>query len=164
MKALADVKYLPYWLDSAERPAPNPSLNDQVEADLLIVGGGYTGLWTAIHAKERDPQRAVTIIEGQRIGWAASGRNGGFGEYSLVHGEANGANHLHEENALLTELGMQNLAEFQEAIDRYNMDVELETGGALSVATEQHQVKWLREEGGEFLDNAATRKLIDSPP
>src|SRR5699024_913268 len=124
--ALGDVKYLPYWLDSAERPAANPSLDGKFKTDLLIVGGGYTGLWTAIHAKERDPQREVTIIEGQRVGWAASGRNGGFCEYSLVHGEINGANHLPEENALLTELGMQNLTEFQEAIDRYNMDVELE--------------------------------------
>src|SRR5699024_147719 len=100
--------------------------------------------------------------EGQRIGWAASGRNGGFCEYSLVHGDSNGENHLPEENARLTKLGMQNLAEFQEAIARYSMDVELETDGALIVATEAHQIQWLREEESNVLDAEATRKLIKS--
>jgi glycine/D-amino acid oxidase-like deaminating enzyme len=51
-----------------------------MDADLAIVGGGYTGLWTAIRAKERDPERSVVIVEASTIGWAASGRNGGFVE------------------------------------------------------------------------------------
>lgn len=161
-QALAGAKHTPYWLDTDERPAASDALHGSIETDLLIVGGGYTGLWTALQAKERDPQRQVVLIEGQRIGWAASGRNGGFCEYSLVHGESNGENHLPEENAHLTELGMQNMAELRETFQRYDMDVELETAGALSVATEPHQVDWLREEDG-FLNADATRKLINSP-
>lgn len=56
------------------------------QTDLLIVGGGYTGLWTALRAKERDPSRKVTLVEANTLGWAASGRNGGFCESSLTHG------------------------------------------------------------------------------
>lgn len=160
-QALADTKYTPYWLDTAQRPAATAGLHGHIEADLLVVGGGYTGLWTALQAKERDPQRNVVLVEGQRIGWAASGRNGGFCEYSLVHGEANGENHLPDENAHLSELGLQNLAEFRETVSRYTMDVDLETDGALIVATEPHQVAWLRDDE-DFLDAEATRQLINS--
>ena len=46
--------------------------------DLVVVGGGYTGLWTALLAKEADPGRDVVVLEAGRVGWAASGRNGGF--------------------------------------------------------------------------------------
>src|SRR5699024_8820948 len=159
---LSGTECSPCWLETSQRPAATAGLHGHVGADLLVVGGGYTGLWTALQAKERDPQREVVLIEGQRIGWAASGRNGGFCEYSLVHGDSNGENHLPEENARLTKLGMQNLAEFQEAIARYSMDVELETDGALIVATEAHQIQWLREEDSNFLDAEATRKLIKS--
>lgn len=160
--ALSDTKHTPYWLDTEHRPAASDALYGDISTDLLVVGGGYTGLWTALQAKERDPDREVVLIEGQRIGWAASGRNGGFCEYSLVHGAANGENHLPEENSVLTELGMQNLSELRETAQRYNMDIELETAGALNVATEPHQVDWLREEEN-FLDAEATRNVINSP-
>jgi glycine/D-amino acid oxidase-like deaminating enzyme len=43
-----------------------------------VVGGGFTGLWTALLAKESFPDRSVVLAEGHRVGWAASGRNGGF--------------------------------------------------------------------------------------
>ena len=42
-----------------------------------MIGGGFTGLWTALLAKEFDPERSVVLVEGNRVGWAASGRNGG---------------------------------------------------------------------------------------
>lgn len=160
--ALSGTQYTPYWLDTPQRPAATAGLHGHIETDLLVVGGGYTGLWTALQAKERDPQREVVLIEGQRIGWAASGRNGGFCEYSLVHGESNGENHLPEENVRLTQLGLQNLTEFRETVARYAMDVDLETAGALVVATEPHQVAWLRDDEG-FLAAEATRELINSP-
>ena len=67
--------------------------------DLCIVGGGYTGLWTAIIAKERDPSRDVVLIDAHEIGSAASGRNGGFMESSLTHGVANGQERFPDEIA-----------------------------------------------------------------
>lgn len=156
-----------YWLQDKTRPTARPALHAVVDTDLLVIGGGYTGLWTALQAKERNPHREVILIEAQRIGWAASGRNGGFCEASLVHGEANGANHLPKENQRLSELGLKNLDELQATVERYGMDVDFIREGALSVATEEHHVSWLAEEatadGVQFLDQQQVRQLIDSP-
>ncbi|WP_440103321.1 NAD(P)/FAD-dependent oxidoreductase [Glutamicibacter mishrai] len=166
-ESLKNAKHTSYWLDNEDRPQPHASLHGSITAELLIVGGGYTGLWTALQAKERDPQRHVVLIEGQRIGWAASGRNGGFCEASLVHGEANGDNHLPKENALLAELGAQNLDEFEATVLKYSMDVDFIREGALSVATEAHQVAWAAEEaeasGVDYLDDHQVKTVINSP-
>lgn len=144
--ALKDTSQVPYWLDNPERPAALPALEGLQDTDLLVVGGGYSGLWTALLAKERHPGREVLLIEAQTVGWAASGRNGGFCEASLVHGDSNGRQHLPKENALLRELGLENLRELTETIERYEIDCELTYSGVLKLATEEHQVQWLTEE------------------
>ena len=54
-RALADACPRPFWLDRPERPDPLPAADRRDHADLLVVGGGYSGLWTALLAKERDP-------------------------------------------------------------------------------------------------------------
>lgn len=165
--SLLAAKHHSYWLDHEQRPEASHALEGSTETELLIVGGGYTGLWTALQAKERDPNREVVLIESHRIGWAASGRNGGFCEASLVHGEANGANHLPEENELLGRLGAQNLDEFQATVERYNMDVDFTRSGVLEVATEPHQIPWVAEaaesDGISFLDAVQVKELINSP-
>ncbi|WP_404321382.1 NAD(P)/FAD-dependent oxidoreductase [Arthrobacter luteolus] len=168
-KALAGAARTAYWLDDPERPEALPALAGNTSADLAVVGGGYTGLWTALMAKERDPGRRVVLLEGSRIAWAASGRNGGFCEASLTHGEANGLKHLPGEAAQLDRLGRENLREIAETVQRYGIDCGFELTGSLSVATEQHQVDWLAEEADEsnpdlvFLDRDAVRKEVDSP-
>ncbi|WP_104090202.1 FAD-binding oxidoreductase [Arthrobacter sp. GMC3] len=148
-QSLRNTKRAVYWLDSPLRPAPLPPLRGETSTDLLVVGGGYTGLWTALQAKERDPERDVVLLEAGWIASEASGRNGGFCEASLVHGESNGEQHLPKENARLTELGLENLAELVETIKRYDIDCDLLEEGTLAVATERHQDAWLREEGTE---------------
>ncbi|MDX6377544.1 MAG: hypothetical protein QOE98_1847, partial [Gaiellaceae bacterium] len=90
LEALATASPTPYWLDRADAPAPTASLVGAAEADLLIVGGGFTGLWAAIQALQDAPSRDVMLLEGDRVGWGASGRNGGFLEASITHGEENG--------------------------------------------------------------------------
>ncbi|BCW45010.1 FAD-dependent oxidoreductase [Arthrobacter sp. StoSoilB5] len=166
-EALATAAPLPYWLDHPDRPDALPHLSADTSADLAIVGGGYTGLWTALLAKERDPGRRVVLLEGQRIGWAASGRNGGFCEPSLTHGAANGQRHLPGEVQLLDRLGRENMREIQETVRRYGIDCDLEVTGVLKVATEQHQVPWLLDsadgERTEYFDRAAIAEEIASP-
>lgn len=159
--ALAQTRHAVFWLDELD-PADHPRVNGEVTADLAVVGGGYTGLWTAIRAKERDPQRRVVLIEGKRIGWAASGRNGGFCEASLTHGEENGRKRWPEEFDRIQALGLANLDGIEDTVARYGMDVEFERTGQLSVAVEPHQIEWLAEEGG-VLDQAAVRAELDSP-
>jgi glycine/D-amino acid oxidase-like deaminating enzyme len=164
---LAGVSHTPYWLDHPDRPAARPALRGDTTADLLVVGGGYTGLWTALLAKEADPGRDVVLVEAERIGWAASGRNGGFCAASLTHGAANGRARFPGEYDTLQRMGVDNLQGLRDTVERYAIDGELEATGELDVATEDHQVEWLREaaeqEGGEFLDAEAVRREVDSP-
>jgi len=166
--ALADAAPTPYWLDRPERPAPRAALEAHAVTDLCIVGGGYSGLWTAILAKERDPGRDVVLLEGGRVGWAASGRNGGFCSASLTHGRANGEERFPDEIDRLEELGRDNLDEIQAALTRYGIACDFERPGAITVATEPHQVAWLHDlaaasPGSRFLDRDAMRAEVASP-
>ena len=118
MDALADSVLRPLWLDNPARPAPRPALDGPVDTDLLVVGGGFTGLWTALRAVERQPGRRVLLIEADRIAEHATGRNGGFCEASLTHGEANGRERWPDEYDVMHELGMRNLDEIEQTLGR----------------------------------------------
>lgn len=67
-----------YWLVEAGEPTPAPPLADSIAADVLIVGGGYTGLWSAWYAKQLEPAARVVLLEAGVCGHGPSGRNGGF--------------------------------------------------------------------------------------
>jgi glycine/D-amino acid oxidase-like deaminating enzyme len=159
--SLADSVLATFWLDSAPPPT-FPRLENDISADLLIVGGGYTGLWSAVRAKERNPEKSVVLIEMNRIGWAASGRNGGFCDASLTHGRENGLTRWPEEFDELERMGNTNLDEIEQTVSRYGMDVEFERTGTLSVATEPHQIEWVSGEP-VALNQAEVRKQINSP-
>jgi glycine/D-amino acid oxidase-like deaminating enzyme len=164
--ALAGAKPEPFWLDDPARPEPRPRLDEPITTDLVVVGGGFCGLWTAIIAKQRQPDRDVVLIEGSRIGWAASGRNGGFVEASLTHGPDNGALHFRDELPTLGRLADENFAAFRETLATYGIDAEWEETGVLTIATEPHQVDDLRDAAdahSEFLTDAALRDRGDSP-
>src|SRR5829696_2919329 len=143
--ALADLRHVPFWLD---RPAPadEPALTDRTTADLAVVGAGYTGLWAALLAKERNPGRDVVLLEARTAGWAASGRNGGFCAASLTHGLANGIERFGDEMETLERLGRANLDAIASATQRYGIDCGFERTGELNVATAPWQLAGLREE------------------
>ncbi|WP_156726866.1 NAD(P)/FAD-dependent oxidoreductase [Streptomyces apocyni] len=172
--ALADAQPVAYWLDDPGKPRAEPALTGAESCDLLVVGGGYSGLWTALIAKERDPRRDVVLLEGREVGWAASGRNGGFCAASLTHGLANGLARWPGEIEQLEQLGARNLDAIEEAVARYAIDCDFERTGEIDVATEPHQVEELREahteaqrlglDGGtEFLDADQVRAEVASP-
>ncbi|PWI44339.1 FAD-dependent oxidoreductase [Streptomyces sp. ICBB 8177] len=171
-QALADVQPTPYWLDDPGRPEARPALVGDEHCDLLVVGGGYSGLWTALIAKERDPSRDVVLIEGERIGWAATGRNGGFCAASITHGLGNGLERWPGEITELERLGNRNLDEIEAAVARYGIDCDFERTGEIDVATEPYQVDDLHalaeEAAGhgihlDLLDRDAMRAEVDSP-
>ena len=157
----------PFWLDHPDRPPQRGSLDRRIRTDLAVVGGGYTGLWTALLAKEREPERDVVLLEAASIGWAASGRNGGFCAASLTHGPANGLERFADEFETLERLGRENLAGLVADVERLGIDCDLEATGELSVATEDYQVTDLREAAelghGRFLDRDEVRAEVASP-
>ncbi|WP_375490024.1 NAD(P)/FAD-dependent oxidoreductase [uncultured Jatrophihabitans sp.] len=160
---LTSAKPMPYWLDSSDRPHARPALTGRAHCDLAVVGGGFSGLWTALLAKQQDPDREVVLVEADRLAWAATGRNGGFCAASLTHGEANGAARFPAELALLDELGRRNLDEIEQTVKHYAIDCAFERAGELDVATEPYQVDELRGGSGRFLDADAVRAEVNSP-
>ncbi|MCW2523355.1 MAG: putative oxidoreductase, partial [Frankiales bacterium] len=164
--SLRNAEPISFWLDRADRPAARPALTSSTQTDLAIVGGGYTGLRTAVLAKERDPSREVVLVEADRIGWAASGRNGGFCATSLSHGEDNGRSRFPREYAAFDRLGVQNLADIEATVAEHGIDCDFQRSGELTVATEPYQVDELAAAAGPgavLLDRAAVRAELDSP-
>ncbi|MFC8454174.1 NAD(P)/FAD-dependent oxidoreductase [Kitasatospora sp. NPDC057223] len=171
-RALSDARPTPFWLEDPGRPQALPALVGDTTCDLLVVGGGYSGLWTALIAKERDPSLDVVLVEGHEVGWAASGRNGGFCAASLTHGFGNGLQRWPGELAELERQGAANLQAIEDTLKRYAIDAEWERTGEIDVATEPHQLEELHEiaeavaEHGldlTFLDADALRAEVDSP-
>ena len=111
-EALKDAVAQPLWHDPKIMPAPLPALTSDETCELLIVGGGFTGLWAAMQAKERNPDVDIILIEKTFIGDGASGRNGGFLSTSLAHGETNVEAQFPGEADQLDQLGEQNMKEF----------------------------------------------------
>ncbi|MGH3257168.1 MAG: NAD(P)/FAD-dependent oxidoreductase [Streptosporangiaceae bacterium] len=157
----------PFWLDRPDAPPARAPLRGEVACDLAVIGGGFSGLWTALLAKEANPERAVVLVEGRQVGWAASGRNGGFCEASLTHGPANGRERFPAEFGTLQRLGVENIDAIEADLPRYGIDCDFERAGSIAVATEEYQVGGLREfaadDGVTFLDSAAVRAEVNSP-
>jgi len=167
--SLADTAFGVYWLDAAARAGLRPErsqLRDRREADLVIVGGGFTGLWTAVHAARRDPGRRIIVLEASRVGWAASGRNGGWVDYSLTHGEANGRSRWPREFETLQRLGYENLDAFERDLAELGIECGFARVGAIMMAVEPHQVPWTRdlvEAEQVTLDENAVRERLHAP-
>ncbi len=166
------MRHAPYWLDRPQRPNPAPALVGDTSADLVVVGGGFTGMWTALLALQQDPGRDVVVLEGDRIAEGASGRNGGFMSASITHGFGNGLSRWPRELAELTRQGHANLDAIESTIAEFGMDVDYARTGELDVATEPYQVDDLAAlvataaefgEDLEFLDGEATRAMVASP-
>ncbi|WP_236795535.1 FAD-binding oxidoreductase [Amycolatopsis sp. GM8] len=162
VRSLVDARPGSFWLDDPAKPAPLPALAGGQHCDLLVIGGGYCGLWTALLAKERDPALDVVLIEAQEVGWAASGRNGGFCEASLTHGLANGIARWPGEYDQLERLGRRNLDEIEETLRRYGIDCDWERTGSINVATREHQVRELREAARLATRFGAEREFLDA--
>ncbi|MBL8079723.1 MAG: FAD-dependent oxidoreductase [Anaerolineales bacterium] len=172
LKSLADVKLTPFWLDDHQRPEPFSALTEKITADLVVVGAGFTGLWTALQVKQADPNREVVLLEAGETAIGASGRNGGFVASSLTHSFQNGMNRWPKEMSKLVELGHKNLDGIEATIKQYNIDCDFIRSGEINIATEEYQVDELREEAEEsaavgehiqFLDRDQMRARANSP-
>ena len=161
---------LSFWLRGAAQPGP--PLDADIRVDVAIVGGGFTGQWTALALTDTDPSIRVAVLEMEHVGFGASGRNGGFCAASLTHGLANGLLHFPGEIDVLQAEGKRNLHELVAFTREHAIDCDLEETGVLDVADQPHQVDefraWADEaaqygEHLEFLDTDAVRAEVHSP-
>jgi len=171
-RALSDVAFKSFWLDRKDAPSPEPKLVGIVNADLLIVGGGFTGFWAAISAKERNPGLDVVLIEAETVASGASGRPGGIISTSIMHGLANASRVFPDDLEALERLGRENLEGFRKALDRHQIDADLEWTGEMTAAIGRGALALLDEEevlsrhhGHDIvrLDRDAVRAELNSP-
>ncbi len=86
---MPDYSNLSLWMATFEGDlTPRPPLDGDTSVDVAIVGGGFTGLWTAYYLTERDPSLSILVIEREICGFGASGRNGGWAVGELAAGFA----------------------------------------------------------------------------
>ena len=171
-RALAAAQPGVLWLSDPARPGALPALRGPATTQLAVVGGGYSGLWSALRAKERYPDLDVRVLEAGVCGDQASGRNGGFASASLTHGFGNGLARWPDELEALDRLGKENLDAIGETVERYAIDCGWEQTGELDIATSPHQVEELnrlhaamRAAGHDvvLLDESAVRDQVASP-
>jgi glycine/D-amino acid oxidase-like deaminating enzyme len=172
LEALKDAELRPLWHDPEIMPEPLPAISSDEECELLIVGGGFTGLWAAIQAKERQPDADIIIIDQTFVGDGASGRCGGFLSTTLAHGQTNTEHRFADEAERLEELGTQNMRELLETLDRYNIDAHYEKTGEMFLALNSESAEKIHEEylelkqAGEdviWFDRDSVREQVNSP-
>jgi glycine/D-amino acid oxidase-like deaminating enzyme len=143
-----DYRRLSFWHDSLPYPvSPRPTLQSDIDADVAIIGAGYTGLWTAWYLKQSDPSLHIVILEAEIAGFGASGRNGGWCSAFL-----SGIDHWLDDPATrdsairLQRLMFDTVAEIGRLADELSIDCHFDQSGALEIAVQPGQLERLREE------------------
>jgi gamma-glutamylputrescine oxidase len=161
-----------YYEATVQRPPAQPALAQRLQADVCVVGGGYSGLSAALELAERGFH--VVLLEAQRIGWGASGRNGGqvivgFGS----DGEAAIERQFSREDARRAwDITMDGMRLLQQRIARHGIDCEWQTG-YLSLSTKARKSRELRrwmehvqaayDYPLHWIAPASVREWVDSP-
>jgi len=137
-----------FWLDTVPGSLePRAALQENLVADVAIIGAGYTGLWTAYYLKQINPALNIVILEAEIAGFGASGRNGGWCASYL-----SGIDHWlddpqHRDAAIrLQRLMFDTVAEVGRVTERESIDCHFEQSGALEIAVLPAQLKRLNEE------------------
>jgi glycine/D-amino acid oxidase-like deaminating enzyme len=135
-----------WWRSVGGPPPPRPPLEGRAEADVAVVGGGYTGLWTAYYLKRADPSLRVIVLEAQHLGFGASGRNGGW-----VSGFFSGAPRIYEppgsSHGTYQRLQREMFATVDEVaafVSEHRIEADLQKGGQVTVALNDAQVQRVR--------------------
>ncbi|HEY0415142.1 MAG TPA: FAD-binding oxidoreductase [Gaiellaceae bacterium] len=146
----------PWWQDEAPPDDELPPLEGSVDADVAVVGGGLTGLWTALELRRRDPSARVVVLEAARCGDGASGRNGGF-----LHGYWEALPRLVQlfgrDRAL--ELARESAGVY-DAVKELGEDVWLTEGGMLTVAIGAAHERELEREAAVYASVGAADEAV----
>lgn len=168
----AQTVFEPYWKETVPTPLSLPALSGAQSCALAIVGAGFTGLWSALKARERHPDARIIVLEGRRLAEAASGRNGGFCAPSISHGVSNALERWPDEAETLVKLGLSNLDALEADLQRYGIEAEFERNGKVNLAATDWQAEGLaamRAAHARFgmqsrlIEGAELAAMLDSP-
>ncbi len=168
---LAGVTHEIFWRDT-EPVEPGPPLTETIECDVAIVGGGYTGLWTAFHLKQAKPELRVQIVEADYAGAGASGHNDGFVTPTIGHSLHTVVKQFGIEKARPAYAAVgRSIMELRRFTRKHGVDAELEPNGFFLVGTNSGQMRRLNgdvalaaEMGVKYdvLDAAQAQEFIGS--
>jgi glycine/D-amino acid oxidase-like deaminating enzyme len=133
-----------WWAELGGLPASRSALDGDREADVCIVGAGYTGLWTAYELLRADPSLAVVVLEREVAGFGASGRNGGWVLGEISTGTRQRAAAGEAAIAALERAAQETVDEVGAACAREDIDCDFVKGGSLTVAQTAPQLERLR--------------------
>jgi len=168
------VTPLSLWHDQGPLPKVRSALTTAVDADVVIVGGGYTGLWTAYYLLGARPGLSVVVLESEFCGFGASGRNGGWASSKFPGSKARmAADHGAEAVVAYQHAMFDGVEEIGRVAAAEGIDCAYRAGGMLLYATSPAQVPRLRaymeelrrwgfaEDDLEWLDAAEARRRAD---
>ena len=134
-----------FWYAQEGAPAPREPLPGDTTADVCIVGGGYTGLWTAYYLKKAVPFLNITVLEARFCGYGASGRNGGWLYNGIAGRDRYAALHGHEAAVRLQQAMNATVDEVVDVCRTENIDADIHRGGVLEVAHTPAQLSRLKD-------------------
>ena len=124
-----------YWVHEAGPQPRFPSLEGKQSFDVVVVGGGFTGLWTAFHLKRAEPDLKVGLLESHRIGHGPSGRNGGFVDAMWVSFASLVARYGEAPALKLARASERSVAQVGEFLEQHGIDAWYRQSGYLNVST-----------------------------
>jgi glycine/D-amino acid oxidase-like deaminating enzyme len=144
---MTDYRSFSFWLEtSGDDLTPRPALDRAIEADVAILGAGYTGLWTAYYLLKADPSLRVVVLEAEIAGFGASGRNGGWCSSKLNVDLDGLAGRYGADAARALQHAMHDTVdEVGRACAAEGIDAHYVKGGSLFVARHPYQVRGLQD-------------------
>ena len=148
-------------LPSDEAAIDRSALDGDTQADVVIVGAGYTGLWTAYYLAAADPNLRIIVIEGERVGFGASGRNGGWCSALLPMGlDAMADAHGRDAAIALQRAMFDTVDEVGRVAAAEGIDCHFAKGGSIHLARSAVQAERIRHDI-EVLRRGECRVLED---
>jgi len=164
--------HVSHWIREIDAGPGTDTLDGSIDADVAIVGAGYTGLWTAYYLAEADPSLRIVLLEERFAGYGASGRNGGWLTNTITGGQDGYAATHGREAVVRFQLALNDTVdEVIRVAEREGMDAEVHKGGSLLVALnraqlgraralERHARRW-PEEGYVALTAGQARERVN---
>ncbi|WP_029090159.1 NAD(P)/FAD-dependent oxidoreductase [Brevibacterium album] len=152
-----------FWLDSTrEQARVRPRLEGDIHADAVVVGGGYTGLWTAYWLKRADPSLSVVVLEQEYVGFGASGRNGGWISGKTVGVRRNlSSGAVGREDVLAIERACHEAVfEIDDLMRGEGKEIDAQRGGWMQIARTESELERLKRHLAEDRDWGLTESEV----